>query len=436
MVRMWRQHRLYTAALWAVALGAALALIALTAAPIGVTLLAFIAVALALQQFGWRQLVQPTDQLARELEAITPGTSERLPDAPEQSLQAVRSITRSVNLLLGNQQAAWQREEQAAALAAAHEARIRQMFDLTSAGIFVLDSNFRLIHCNPTVTKVIGATQADMDTLRGVDFIPMVFLEPDTVKAKVAEAQLTGNTTSGDFELLGLDGHTGWVHCLLSAKNSEGGPDHTLIEGVLYDITQRKRDEQSALFMADHDALTGLNNRASFERALDLAIAQSGPQRRPTTVMFLDLDGFKTVNDSQGHAAGDLVLIECAKRLCSLVRKKSDLVARLGGDELVLLLDNTDAYDPHVPTLAERVLERLRLPIATGPNQTATVGASIGIAGYPRHGVCRADVLMAADEAMYQVKRQGKNSLAIAPFPGQLAARPPADVAAEVPANA
>jgi diguanylate cyclase (GGDEF)-like protein/PAS domain S-box-containing protein len=434
MLRMWRQHRLFTAVLWAAAMLIACGLVALTPATFWPTAGALVALALALQEAAWSLLVQPAHQMARDLATLNPGTSERLPVPPGQQHRALGSIARSVNLLLENQQAAWEREERTGAAASAKEAQFRQMFDFTSAGIFVLDSSFRLIHCNPTVTKVIGATQEDMDTLRGVDFIPMVFLDPDAVKAKVAEAQATGTTLSGDFELLGLDGQTGWVHCLLSAKTNESGAEHTLIEGVIYDITQRKRDEEQAIFKADHDALTGLKNRASFERALDRAIADGGAERRPTTVMFLDLDGFKKVNDTQGHAAGDLVLIECGKRLSGLVRKKSDLVARLGGDELVLLLDNTDVFDPHVPTLAERVLERLKAPISTGPNQVAVVGASIGIAGYPRHGVCRADVLMAADEAMYQVKRQGKNSLAIAPLPS--VSDPKSDTPVELDSNA
>lgn len=413
--RMWRLHPRFCVLLWAVAALAGVSVAVKGSWPAWAVLAGAAALALGLQQLAWWKLALPLRLLARDLSRLQPGGEERLSIAAEYARSDVGTIARTLNLLLDTHQTAQLHNEELHAAMATMEAQYRQLMDFTSAGIFVLDAEYRLIHSNPTVSRVMGATPQDMATLRGVDFIPMVFLEPDAVKAKISEAEGTGETCAGDFELHGLDGKTGWVHCLLSVQLPADGNGRPLIEGVIYDVTQRKRDEEQAAYLADHDPLTGLKNRASFERSLEAFIAAGAADERPCTVMFIDLDGFKKVNDTQGHAAGDRVLVECAKRISGIVRRNSDVAARLGGDELVLLLANTDAMDAHVPVLAGRVLERIGLPIVTGAEVQAVVGASIGVASYPRHGRTRAEVLHAADEAMYAVKRKGKNAFGFAP---------------------
>ena len=130
--------------------------------------------------------------------------------------------------------------------------------------------------------------------------------------------------------------------------------------------------------------------------------------------MFIDLDGFKQVNDRWAHPADDAVLRECARRVKAVVRRYTDVVGRLGGDEFCVLLFGLAPHDAMVGTLARQLLDDLAAPIDLAGVGQAHIGLSIGVAAYPMHGKTAQDVMRAADEAMYQVKRTGKNSVAMA----------------------
>jgi diguanylate cyclase (GGDEF)-like protein len=155
---------------------------------------------------------------------------------------------------------------------------------------------------------------------------------------------------------------------------------------------------------ASLDPLTGLMNRASFDRALELAIAHAARAHSPAAVLFMDLDGFKTVNDQRGHAVGDLLLREVAARIMTSVRE-DDLLARYGGDEFVVLLEQLT--DPHVVhAIASRVIEALSHPFSAD-GLTVRLSVSIGVALFPEHGASAEELLACADAAMYEAKRNG-----------------------------
>jgi diguanylate cyclase (GGDEF)-like protein len=147
---------------------------------------------------------------------------------------------------------------------------------------------------------------------------------------------------------------------------------------------------------ADHDPLTGLANRRSLERTLEAALVRAASRGRAVGVLMLDLDGFKAVNDRHGHAAGDEVLREVARRLRRSVRER-DLVARLGGDEFVVVL--TDLAS--MPDSVERVESALAEPFA---GTDAPLRAAVGVAAFPADGATVADLLAAADRQMYAAK--------------------------------
>jgi diguanylate cyclase (GGDEF)-like protein len=178
------------------------------------------------------------------------------------------------------------------------------------------------------------------------------------------------------------------------------------VEGVLVDITQRKRAEEQLLHSALHDSLTGLPNRASFYDRVDLALERArGRQRSPFAVLFLDLDRFKLINDGFGHAAGDRLLIEIAHRLRRAVRP-GDTVARLGGDEFTVLIPDVSGQDEAV-SVARRIHEALGQPFQVGDNEVYTT-ASTGIAlSSPRYDNPD-EILRDADIAMYQAKSEGR----------------------------
>ncbi|CAA6603459.1 PAC domain protein [Rhodospirillaceae bacterium LM-1] len=172
------------------------------------------------------------------------------------------------------------------------------------------------------------------------------------------------------------------------------------------DITFRKEIENQLRLQATHDTLTGLPNRYLFTDRLLHALAQADRATQKAALLFVDLDGFKEVNDCYGHAAGDQLLIEVAQRLQALVRA-SDTVARLAGDEFTLILSGViKSQDARI--VAEKVVETLSKPFKLKECE-ASVSASVGIALYPDDATDSDKLLIAADAAMYAIKQKGKN---------------------------
>ncbi|NEX21605.1 diguanylate cyclase [Thiorhodococcus mannitoliphagus] len=183
----------------------------------------------------------------------------------------------------------------------------------------------------------------------------------------------------------------------------------------LQDVTTRERLRSEASHLGDlarHDSLTGLANRMLFEERLRSLIARhDGTDERRVALLFLDLDGFKAINDSYGHAAGDQLLRAVAGRLESLVRR-GDLVSRLGGDEFGILLTEVADLDV-IKMLAERLLDSVRAPVVIG-GESCSVSASIGIGVFPDHAESGEDLERCADSAMYRVKNAGKSGIRFA----------------------
>lgn len=176
--------------------------------------------------------------------------------------------------------------------------------------------------------------------------------------------------------------------------------------GVLTDISQRKQDEARLNFLAHHDPLTHLPNRTLFQERSNDAIVRAHRHGGLTGLLFIDLDRFKTINDSLGHAMGDLLLQAVAERLGVCVRE-SDLVARLGGDEFTVLIDElTEFQDAAI--VARKVLDELAKPFSL-LEHTLYISASIGISCYPQDGKDVQTLLRNADAAMYRAKEEGRN---------------------------
>ncbi|WP_013323805.1 EAL domain-containing protein [Gloeothece verrucosa] len=183
-------------------------------------------------------------------------------------------------------------------------------------------------------------------------------------------------------------------------------PNNKLIRSYIFDITERKHSEQQLKYQAFHDLLTGLPNRAWFNQQLNLALSNAKRQQVPLAILFLDLDGFKNINDTLGHSFGDQVLQNFAKRLTGSIRA-GDTVCRWGGDEFVILLP----YVPHSEDtikLAQRLLEILKQPFEI-QKQQFYIKTSMGIALYPHDGEDAETLLKNADAALYRAKERGRN---------------------------
>jgi diguanylate cyclase (GGDEF)-like protein len=187
-------------------------------------------------------------------------------------------------------------------------------------------------------------------------------------------------------------------HCLALGC----GAAAVVLRRALRHAVERKRAEDRIAFLAEHDPLTGLHNRAVFRSALERALARARRREERLAVLFLDLDGFKRVNDRYGHAAGDRLLELIAQRLQSSLREQ-DIVARLGGDEFLVLIEGVRAPEAAI-VVARHLRDALARRFALGAHRVRCA-ASIGIAVSPPHGLIEPDALIArADAAMYRAK--------------------------------
>lgn len=217
----------------------------------------------------------------------------------------------------------------------------------------------------------------------------------------------TGEPTEGfDWEIIWQDGTKRYIETSVSLrKNSSGKPIG--FKGIIRDITERKRIEENLNYLATHDALTGLPNRLMFGQLLNHAIQFAQRNKKLLAVLFVDLDRFKTINDSLGHEAGDQMLQEIAKRFRMLLRA-SDIVGRLGGDEFIILIEDVTELN-QAATLAHKILTEAMKPM-TLRGEECRVTASIGISIYPKDGQDEQSLMKNADIAMYFAKEEGKNN--------------------------
>jgi diguanylate cyclase (GGDEF)-like protein/PAS domain S-box-containing protein len=227
----------------------------------------------------------------------------------------------------------------------------------------------------------------------------------DEIGALAYPVLATGGRYSRQLRMRHKQGHALWIELNGAAVSA----DESLWS--MTDITVLKDSEAHAQHLALHDPMTGLPNRRLFAERLLYILADAQRRRQLTGVCYLDLDGFKAVNDALGHDAGDAVLREVGKRLLACIRT-NDVVARFGGDEFALVLSNIqDARE--VERVLQRVLHAIEQPVLLPGGETARVGASIGVAIAPEHGDA-SDALMAhADRAMYMAKRAGKHRVCL-----------------------
>ena len=288
------------------------------------------------------------------------------------------------------------------------------LFEESTDGLMILKDG-KCIECNEAILKTLGVKNKNL--LFGLlpsDISPE--LQPDGQKSSIKEEKMLRFTLihgshNFDWVYTGRNGEDVWVEVTMT-------PIATKQKDIVYvscrDISRRKKEEKILLEekeklhrLAHNDALTGLANRLFFIKRLEQATSMAKRHRRELAILFLDLDRFKEINDSLGHAAGDKVLCEIANRLPDVIRKE-DILARLGGDEFVILMENLfDKTDAAI--LAKKILDVLSEPIYI-EGHILYVSCSIGISLYPENNGSIDNLLHCADTAMYKAKAKGRNN--------------------------
>ena len=287
--------------------------------------------------------------------------------------------------------------------------RLRQaarVFESTLEAIIITDSHFRITTSNQAYSRMTGYPQK---AVHGQDLSMIIdSRQQSDPLTRIRQEMRQGGHWQGEFQAVRNDGSTFHAWGTLSTvRNESGHATHHVL--VFSDITSLKEAQTKLDHLAHHDALTGLPNRLFLDASLEQAIKRARRHQNRLALLYLDLDDFKTINDTLGHSAGDQLLAVVADRLTHFVREE-DLVARLGGDEFIVLLN-----DVGTPTaagkLARKVLRLISEPVELN-NQMLTTSASIGISLFPSDAKNGEDLTRSADAALYRAKQEGRQHYA------------------------
>jgi diguanylate cyclase (GGDEF)-like protein/PAS domain S-box-containing protein len=323
--------------------------------------------------------------------------------------QGVRYLVGWVALLVSIVVAAWHaysgRLRRTSAAAATSETRYRAIFDRAASGILLFDpTTRRVLDANPQAQRLLGST---LEELRRRDvatiFDTPVSIAPGTAEepAQIRPAQVIradDERRDVEFSIVDLDPSTGRVHAML-----------------LQDVSHRREAERRAQehqlslqHLATHDALTGLPNRAFLNEELPRLIDEAARRGDSLSILYIDCDNFKNINDSRGHSIGDDYLRSVARRLRDSIASP-DLVVRMGGDEF-LVVTRHYGLDPDSAAIAERVAAALKKPVRLG-EATYSATTSIGLSVYPRDATTMSELLRCADIALYEAKGRGRDNV-------------------------
>jgi diguanylate cyclase (GGDEF)-like protein/PAS domain S-box-containing protein len=286
------------------------------------------------------------------------------------------------------------------------EKRYRGIFENALEGMFQSSRDGRFLSVNPALARLYGYDSPTQLVAELNDLGRRLYVQPGRRDAFVRIMEQEGSVSNFESEVYRRDGSIIWISENCRAVTDSLG-QLICYEGTVESITERKRDEDRIRHQATHDSLTGLPNRALLYETLRQRIERAEQLRQPLAVAFIDLDHFKLVNDSLGHAAGDLLLQTVAERLRRCLRD-GDLVARQSGDEFVLLIAG-DVHPASLKRIGQRLLRALARPCHIA-GQEFTISCSIGFAIWPEHGRDIDTLLGNADIAMYQAKELGRNN--------------------------
>lgn len=280
--------------------------------------------------------------------------------------------------------------------------RASVVFDATTEGIMIISPDWRVEAVNRAYSEITGYSEAEVVD-RPPPFLTARGAAPD-LAAVIAESVRKAGRWDSDHRTQRKNGEFYSERITVSPARGDGDAIGGYV-AVLADVTQRRLDEERVRYQANYDSLTGLPNRSLFMDRLTQAVNTADRSAHRVAVMFIDLDGFKLVNDTLGHEVGDELLREAARRLSANIRA-GDTAARIGGDEFTVVMPNLVDSHP-APVVAQRIITSLEQPFRFN-RQEAMVSASIGITVFPDDARDVQALLRNADAAMYQAKESGK----------------------------
>lgn len=287
--------------------------------------------------------------------------------------------------------------------------------EYSPTGVMITNPEGSIEYVNP---RFLDNTEYSIDEVLGKN--PRILNSGETPQATFDDMWITinqGKEWRGEIINRKKNGEIFWEETSIYPIQSKAGDIQNFV-CLKENITQRKQDQEALQHKATHDELTGLPNAMLGRDRLDGAIARAKREQEKAVVLFVDLDGFKAVNDTFGHEAGDLVLKEVAVRLKESVREV-DTIARIGGDEFLVVLGGIHQFSD-VESIASKIISSLNQPyqkiedsIKIDVDASIELGSSLGIAFYPEHGSDADQLIKCADAAMYSIKRSGKNNYSI-----------------------
>ena len=373
-------------------------------------ILAFEVVAITLG-VAWvvtRGVTRPIRTLSDDLHRLDAVSGQHVEPPPGHRQDEIGRLAGDVNELIDHMSVALAEERRTRSLHAAAERKWRLIFENAETGLFTIDRDGGLLDWNPWLARTLELPRRD-EAGAGL-LLATRFEDPDGRFGHMLREAVGGRPLQGaDFECCDAGGRRRWLHVVLNPLEGSAG----MLQGIVNDVTERKRAEAQAHAQAARDPLTGLLNRRGLEEAYARLVGDER-ERAGLGLLLIDLDGFKAVNDSHGHEAGDELLMVVARRIESIVRR-SDKVARIGGDEFVVLLDTLNSIAV-ARNIAGKLVDSLGLPFSVLGGVRVSIGASLGVVytHYPPEQI--GELLRRADAAMYEAKKGGKSQYRVA-FP-------------------
>jgi diguanylate cyclase (GGDEF)-like protein/PAS domain S-box-containing protein len=290
-----------------------------------------------------------------------------------------------------------------------NEDKFHSVFEQAAVGIARVSPAGTFLEVNQKLCDILGYGKEEL--------IEKTFQEmthPDDLESDLELLQQTIDNKRSTYNMekrfFHKKGSVIWVNLTVSLIRSPSGEPKYFVS-VIEDISSRKEMERELILQANHDPLTGLGNRRTLAEELEKEVGRAARYSRPLSLLMIDIDHFKRVNDEYGHQAGDKVLVELAK-IFELAIRMADTAGRYGGEEFLILLPELE--HKQAVLLAERIRLEVESHAIRAEGKVINVSVSIGVSSYPEHGVEAEKLIQASDNAMYKAKNNGRNQTASA----------------------